>query len=200
MKRSEAFQRIRNETKSMRMVQLASIHYPFFQQPIGLDQILFTHGHYQRWGWRQLAGISEGVSRESVLFLTTASIVFAHKHARLLRRVRNELDWRRRLRDTEDIAISITNAIVQAYEGALQMLQTKPAKITKIIDLALSIFFGGKPEKRTKKEPEIRAALLALGQVQGRNMPEDMRGIWNDTMEYLRQASSEQNVHLGTQK
>jgi hypothetical protein len=47
-----------------------------------------------------------------------------------------------------------------------------------------------------KEEIKIRDALLALSQIQGPHMPEDMRGIWDDTMKYLRQASSEQNVHL----
>jgi UDP-2,3-diacylglucosamine pyrophosphatase LpxH len=195
MKRSEELQRIRNKTKDRRMAKLATIHYPFLELSIGSQKILFTHGHYSNWGWRQLAGIPEE-SRDSVLFLTTASIVLAHKHAGLLRRSVNELDWLRRVHGIEDIAISITNAIVQAYDGARQMLKDSPTDMAKVLDCAQSIYFGGKPAISWQEKLKIRDALLALSEIQGPHMPEDMQGIRDDTMKYLRQASREQNVHL----
>jgi predicted phosphodiesterase len=195
MKRSKEFQLIRDKTKAMRMTEVASIHYPFLQLPVGSQKILFTHGHYSTWGWRQLAGISD-LDRESILFLTTASIVLAHKNARILRRFVNEKDWLTKVHGIEDTAISITNAIVRAYEGALRTLGTRPQNAVKLIDLALSVYFGGKPAITMKKEIEIRDALLALSNIQGPNVPKDMEAIWDDTMKYLKDGGSARNVHL----
>jgi hypothetical protein len=121
------------------------------------------------------------------------SIVFAHKHARLLRRSVNELDWLRRVHGIEDTAISITNAIVRAYGEAILK---NPANAVNVIELALSIYFGGRPAISANEEIKIRDALLALSQLRGRDMPNNMKGIWKETMNYLKKASSGKNIDL----
>ncbi|MDR4466596.1 MAG: metallophosphoesterase [Nitrospira sp.] len=196
MERSQEFETIKAQTPRVR--EFASIHYPFFKLEVNGGKTLLTHGHYQSWGWRLMAGISgRDTPAERNLFLVTASIILAHKHARLLRRFVNEIDWMRRVHGIEDIAISITNLVVAAFEEATKS-KLYDDEIVDLIDAAMEIYFGDQKTNsshRTKSEEiTIRDALLGLSRLQGKRMPSDLNEIWHDTMDYLRRSASEEAV------
>ncbi len=200
MDRSEDFQKIRDKTKGKRFSSVIDIVYPFLKLklPIRNKQILFTHGHYVRWRWRQITGILEITEIDSsdiISFLTTASIVFAHKHARKFRKLVNEKDWFMRVQRIEDTAISITNAIVCAHEEARKNLVSNPEITLNIIDKAIELYFCGNAKISDEEELRIRDCLLTLSQLQGYNVPRDMQDVWDETMDFLNRACGE-SVHL----
>ncbi len=193
MAHSKEFQFIKKAIGSRLMREVASIHYPFYQVEVGGLKVLFTHGHYEEWYWRQVAGFSDAPV-ESALFLTTASIVLAHKYARIVRRAVNETDWLKRVHGIEDAAISITNSIVRAHAAAHRSIEREPQKAVKLIDLALSIYFHAKSNISKSEWIAIRDALLSLGDIQGRQVPKDLQAIWDNTMKYLGRSRRERSV------
>lgn len=198
LRRSPELQVLKAKTHTIRLRTVAAIHYPFFEMNVQDTRLLFTHGHYQNWGWRLQTAFNDN-PMESTLFLSTAAIVFAHKHARMLRRGVKEKEWLRRAENIDDTAMAITNLVVRSLADAQQMIANDPDGVADLIDTAMSIYFGGKKRVTVDAELAVRDALLELCKMQGAKttMHADLENIWDKTMNYLGgNAKKEQSVTI----
>lgn len=207
LQRSEVFQEISRATLAKRMTHVASIHYPCFEMSLGNGRTLFTHGHYDNWFWRAIAGIPEDAMRDRPhlsTLLTTASIVYAHKHARGLRAIAARWEGLERIHHIEDVAISITNAVVRAYLAAEYQLRgafTTAEDLCRLIDHALAIYCDDLAQVTsvplTKVEQrKIRDSLKTLGKLHGRQADTDMMTIYSNTNAYLNSRGAPPNISL----
>lgn len=189
--RSPEFQRIREETADFRLTRVASIDYPCFQ--MGEQKVLLTHGHYDDWFWQLFAGVPE-IPPKTAVFLTTASVVFLHKHARIARRLNNIKDVLKLLNGLEPTAISITNALLRAYDGACAMAENDPTQMAAVIDNAMALHFAGSAPVDEDEEIKIRTALLSCERLKRES--KELPDLRRKTMDFLREAGAAPNYCL----
>lgn len=182
---------ILKETTEYRLVDVADIHYPFLKLRMGSQHILLTHGHFASLGWRLTIGLEDV---EIPAWLSSMSIVLAHKNARILRRLNNEKDWLVRTHRIEDTALAITNAILVAYEGAAAKLEKDPGGTVDLINDAMALYFGEggvtAPETEVAK---IREAFLFM-QLAPRDYRLGLEEVRSQHQKLLQQSTS--NVSL----
>ncbi|SDZ71405.1 hypothetical protein SAMN05518854_117135 [Variovorax sp. YR266] len=92
--------------------------------------------------------------------------------------------------------MAITNAVLVAYDGAMEMAAEAPADLAKIVDNASSLYFGGRPRVSRAEEILLRDSLLAVHRMQGKSLREDMDSIWNDTKRTLSTEADALNITL----
>lgn len=161
LSRTPLLRQIADLTQHRRFVALADIHYPCLRLKAGEADILFTHGHYAAWGWRLMAGRADALTPLPTA-VASASVILTHKHAALLRKGNNQMDWLKRTHLIEDTAISITNALLTAYEGAWGMMSQSADEFTALIDNASALYFGAQTRVSAAERLRIREALLHL--------------------------------------
>ncbi|MEZ2299380.1 metallophosphoesterase [Variovorax sp. RCC_210] len=161
MSRTPLLRQIAEATQHRRFVSLGDIHYPCLRLRAGESDILFTHGHYADWGWRLMAGRADALTPLPTA-VASASVILAHKNAALLRKGNNQMDWLKRTHLIEDTAISITNALLTAYEGAWDMMGRSADEFTALLDNASALYFGAQTRVSAAERLHIRQALLQL--------------------------------------
>lgn len=187
-------ERVKRATKGSELLSVASLHYPYFKLSIGGKTLLLTHGHYSSWGWRLVAGLDDDALDLDPL-LVTVSVAIAHKYTRLLRRVNNEMDWLRRTHLIEDTGISITNAILSAYEGAREMLNKKDDQLLEVIDQATALFFKGKAKASAVEELNLRTALLHMVKHQQEHLHQ-LQSVRDEHERFLKRNANTSNVDM----
>jgi UDP-2,3-diacylglucosamine pyrophosphatase LpxH len=185
---------IRDRTRDQSLLAIAELHYPYLRLQIRYSTILLTHGHYATWGWRLLMGLEEACPKLHPA-VASASVVLAHKNARLLRRINNERDWLRRTHQIEDAAISITNAMLSAYEGSLLLLNNNEQDFVTLIDRATAIYFGAKTDASAVEKLKIREALLHMTLNHSRNRME-LLSVRDQHLSFLEKSKGGSNVDL----
>lgn len=197
LERSDTLLQIRNATASCRLTEVVSMHYPFFC--LENQEILFTHGHFDSWFWRLISGIPKEALGE-MSFLATAAVAFGHNHSRSWRVVNNVkdglMDWFSMVHGIEDMSLTITNAILAAYEGAQAMVSANPDKLLDVMDLAMALYFDQKRPQSREEFQKIRRALLAVPRLQSRVPAGELDKILDSTREMIRGASDAQNITL----
>lgn len=185
-------------TESNRFLELADVHYPYLKLNVGGSDILFTHGHYSSWGWRLMAGLEDAPTPFPTA-VTSASVVLAHKNAALLRKANNMGDWGlNRTHLIEDTAISITNALLIAYEGAQEMMSQSPSDFIQLIDNASALYFGTRTRVSHADKLRIREALLYIQR--DRHIKESgLEAIKTSHLRYLNNRLSGTNISLSSQ-
>lgn len=184
---------IQEQVRNHSLLRAADMHYPCWSLDAGAKRILLTHGHYHGQYWRLMVGLEESGSVPDAVL--GASIVLAHKHARLLRRANNNLDWLLRTQRIEDVGISITNALLVAYEGALQMAKDKPDDLVGLVDTAIALYFGTNQAITQDEELRIRESLLFMHKNRERDQSK-LESVREGTRRFLKSGGHGSSVTL----
>jgi UDP-2,3-diacylglucosamine pyrophosphatase LpxH len=185
---------IRRTIKKAELLSVAQIHYPFYRLNIANKTLLLTHGHYSDWFWRMQSGLDD-VCLDMGALLLTATVSIAHNHARQFRRINNVKDWLQVTHLIEYTAISITNAVLRAYNGARELLSGKEDKLIEIIDHATALYFTGQAQVSAVEELNLRRALLHMVTHQ-RKYNSHLERVREEHESFLKRALRTSNVDM----
>lgn len=195
--RTPLLQAISDLTAKHRLLTLAEIHYPCLRLQVGVTDLVLTHGHYATWGWRLMAGLDDAITPLPSA-VAAACVVLAHKNAAELRQLVNQRDWwLNRTHLLEDTALSITNALLRAYDGAWDMMGRSPSDFVALIDSASALYFGARSDVSEVERLRIREALLHLHQG-NEHKASDLATVKDTHVQYFNDRRTGTNVRLST--